>query len=177
MDALFGDADRGGYFNSRADDASVVVRLKEDYDGAEPAPNSVAAMNLIRLDWLLGLPGAKTRALATLEAFRAQWSAHPHALPQMLCALELALEPPRTIVFTGDAAKAEFRALAAVPAERLGPRRARLHVDAASRAWLATHRPYLAALPTEGPPRAWVCEDFTCRAPAATPEELRAALG
>ena len=177
MDALFGDTERGGYFNSRADDASVVVRLKEDYDGAEPAPNSVAAMNLIRLDWMLGLPGAKARALATLEAFRAQWSAHPHALPQMLCALELALEPPRTIVFTGDATTAEFQALAAVPEERLGPRRARLRVDAASRAWLAAHRRYLAELPAEGPPRAWVCEDFTCRAPAATPEELRAALG
>ena len=44
----------GGYFNSRADDLTVIVRLKEDYDGAEPAPNSVAALNLVRLDWMIG---------------------------------------------------------------------------------------------------------------------------
>ncbi len=62
MDELFWDEDpvgqpqggRGGYFNSRADDPTVIVRLKEDYDGAEPAPNSVAAMNLMRLDWMIG---------------------------------------------------------------------------------------------------------------------------
>ena len=38
--AALGDAERGGYFNSRANDRTVIVRLKEDYDGAEPAPNS-----------------------------------------------------------------------------------------------------------------------------------------
>ena len=61
MDTLFWDPEQGGYFNSRADDPSVIVRLKEDYDGAEPAPNSVAAMNLIRLDWMLGIAGARRR--------------------------------------------------------------------------------------------------------------------
>ena len=109
---LFWDEARGGYFNSRADDRSVIVRLKEDYDGAEPAPNSVAAMNLIRLDWMLGTPGARAKATATLEAFRVQWSSHPHALPQMLCAVELALEPPRTVVLAGAQSSAEVRALA-----------------------------------------------------------------
>ena len=54
MDELFWDAAQGGYFNSRADDASIIVRLKEDYDGAEPSPNSLAAMNLVRLSRMVG---------------------------------------------------------------------------------------------------------------------------
>jgi uncharacterized protein YyaL (SSP411 family) len=178
MDELFWDAGRGGYFNSRADDASVVVRLKEDYDGAEPAPNSVAAMNLVRLDWMLGLPGARERAIATIEAFRAQWSSHPHALPQMLCALELALEPPRTVVLAGDAAAEDFRALAATLHEHLGPRRALLHADGGSaQAWLARRRPYLAEMkPREGRATAFVCEEFSCREPAVGAAALRAQL-
>ena len=178
MDELFWDAVRGGYFNSRADDASVLVRLKEDYDGAEPAPNSVAAMNLVRLDWMLGLPGAREKALRTVESLRAQWTGHPHALPQLLCALELALEPPRTVLLAGKADAEDFRALAAVLHERLGPRRALLRVDgAAAQGWLAGKRPYLAGMtPQNGRATAFVCEDFSCRAPAFSPEELRQRL-
>jgi len=91
MDRLFWDEARGGYFNSAAGDASIVLRLKEDYDGAEPAPSSVAAMNLLRLgavfDGAAAAPagGYRERGRRTLAAFRAQWSAAPHALPHLLC--------------------------------------------------------------------------------------------
>ncbi|MDP1580465.1 MAG: thioredoxin domain-containing protein [Candidatus Didemnitutus sp.] len=179
MDELFGDAERGGYFNSRADDASVIVRLKEDYDGAEPAPNSVAAMNLVRLDWLLGLPGARERAHATIAALRRPWTTHPHALPQMLCAVELALEAPRTVVLVGEANAPELRAMNAVLHAALGPRRAVLAITSgAARVWLGQRRPYLAEM-TAGPAggaAAYVCENFTCQRPAHTTAELRTVL-
>ena len=41
MDGLFFDAERGGYFNSQAGDANLVVRLKEDYDGKSLPRQSV----------------------------------------------------------------------------------------------------------------------------------------
>jgi len=179
MDALFWDETRGGYFNSRADDPTVIVRLKEDYDGAEPAPNSVAALNLIRLDWMLGLAGARDKALKTIEALRPQWSRLPQALPQMLCAVELALAEPRSVVLAGDPRSADFRALAAVLSERLGLRRALLCVEGgAAQQWLAAHRPYLAGMKPIGVrATAYVCENFTCQAPVTTAEDLRALLG
>jgi uncharacterized protein YyaL (SSP411 family) len=208
MDELFWDAERGGYFNSRADDASVLVRLKEDYDGAEPAPSSAAAMNLVRLDWMLGggsedggprtedsarsadaggaprtggtaaRPGYRARAEATIEAFRAQWTSHPHALPQMLGAVELMLAPPRTVVLAGDANSDEFRALVAVLHERLGPRRALLHADGGeAQRWLAERRPYVADMAAAAHrATAFVCEEFSCRQPVHTAEELRRTL-
>lgn len=43
----------GGYFASLASDESLLLRLKDDYDGAEPAASSVAADNLTRLAALL----------------------------------------------------------------------------------------------------------------------------
>ncbi len=179
MDELFWDAERGGYFNSRADDPTVIVRLKEDYDGAEPAPNSIAAINLIRLDWMLGLAGARAKALQTIAALRPQWSRLPQALPQMLCAIELALADPRTVVLAGDPRSPDFRALAAVLSERLGLRRAILCADGGpGRAWLATHRPYLADMkPVGGRATAYVCENFACQAPVTVAAELRTLLG
>ena len=182
MDALFWDADQGGYFNSRADDPTVIARLKEDYDGAEPAPNSVAVMNLMRLDWMLGVAGVREKALRTIEMLKGQWSRAPHALPQLLCAFELALTEPRTVVLAGDPQSPEFRALTAVLHERLGLRRAILAVDdtprgAMARQWLETHRAYLADFKSvDGKPAAYVCENFTCQRPVCSAAELRSAL-
>jgi len=190
MDEIFWDAARGGYFNSRADDPTVIVRLKEDYDGAEPAPNSVAAMNLIRLDWMLGGGttdgGRKTenrlsfreRALGTIAAFRPQWSRMPQALPRMLCAVELALADPRTVVLAGDPRSVDFQALVAVLHGRLGPSRALLAADGADgQRWLAAHRPYLAEMkPVGGRATAYVCENYTCQAPVTDPAALRQRL-
>ena len=178
MDGLFWDAERGGYFNSAAGDASIVLRLKEDYDGAEPAPSSVAAMNLLRLATLLNDDARRERGRRTIDAFRAQWSRAPHAMPQMLCAAELALESPRHIVIAGDPAREDFRALVAVIHESLGPRRALLAADGREgQAWLASRAPWIAAMkPIDGRAAAYVCEDFACQAPVTSPAGLRRLL-
>jgi hypothetical protein len=170
MDELFWDGERGGYFNSAAGDASIVLRLKEDYDGAEPAPSSVAAMNLLRLGALGRDEARRERGVRCLEAFRATWSRTPHGLPQMLCALELALEAPRHVVLAGDPAAEDFRALAAVLHEKLGPRRTIVRAEAAL--------PWTAAMHTiDGHAAAYVCEDFTCQLPVTKPAALRRAVG
>jgi uncharacterized protein YyaL (SSP411 family) len=186
MDELFWDADHGGYFNSAAGDASIVLRLKEDYDGAEPAPGSVAALNLLRLAAIRGDDGAggaaregcRARGRRTIEAFAARWSRAPHALPQLLCALELALESPRHVVLAGDPRAEDFQALAAVTAERLGPRRTLLAADGREgQRWLAARAPWIAAMtPRDGRATAYVCEDYACQAPVTTPAELRRLL-
>jgi uncharacterized protein YyaL (SSP411 family) len=196
MDALFWDPVKGGYFNSRADDPTVIVRMKEDYDGAEPAPNSVAALNLIRLDWMIGRGSSadtgavasgvtaaatlshRERALQTIEALRPQWTRVPQALPQMLCAVELALAEPRTVVLAGDPESAEFQTMAAVLHEKLGPRRAILCADGGEgQTWLSARRPYLAEMkPVEGRLTAYMCESFACQAPVNTPQALRELL-
>ncbi len=185
MDARFWDAAQGGYFNSREDDAGIIVRLKENYDGAEPAPGSTAAMNLLRLDWMLGGGGGaaptityRERAVRTIESLRSQWTRGPHALPQLLCALEMVLAAPRTVVLAGDPRRADFRALAAMLHEQLGPRRALLCADGgAGQCWLATHRAYLAEMkPLGAGATAYVCENFSCRQPVNDPDNLRRLL-
>ncbi len=186
MDALFWDEERGGYFNSAADDASIVLRLREDYDGAEPAPSSVAAMNLLRLAGLGGESagaasrhGYRERGVRCIEAFKTQWGKTPQGMPQMLCALELALEPPRQVVIVGYEATDDFRALVAVVHERLGPRRTLIGITCEDdRRWWAARAPWMAEMrPIGGRATVFVCEDHTCRAPITGAGELRAILG
>ncbi len=170
MDELFWDEAQGGYFNSAAGDAHLVLRLKEDYDGAEPAPSSVAALNLLRLAAIFHDDARRERGRQCVEAFRAQWSRAPHAMPQMLCALELALEAPRHVVLAGDPAAADFHALAAVLHERLGPRRTMLRAG--------PEVPWTSAMmPVDGRAAAFVCEEYTCQMPVVDAAELRRRLG
>jgi uncharacterized protein YyaL (SSP411 family) len=179
MDELFWDEAAGGYFNSAAGAADIVVRLKEDYDGAEPAPSSVAASNLLRLGAIFGEgDGANRRARRTIAAFRPRWSRAPQALPQMLCALELALAPPRHVVLAGDPRAADFRTLLSVVHERLGPRRILVALDEGpGRAWLGERAPWMRAMrPLEGRATAYVCEEFACQAPVTAAADLRSLL-
>jgi uncharacterized protein YyaL (SSP411 family) len=180
MDGRFWDPAGGGYFNSAAGAADVVVRLKEDYDGAEPAASSAAAMNLLRLASLTGDGAMRERGRRTIAAFRGRWEEAPHAMPQLLCAFESALEPPRHVVITGDPGSAAFAALASVAHERLGPRRTLVALDGpgGARAWFSARSPWLAQMGAgEAGPVAYVCEEFVCRAPARTVKELRNTLG
>jgi uncharacterized protein YyaL (SSP411 family) len=170
MDRLFWDEEEGGYFNSAAHAADLVLRLKDDYDGAEPSANSVAASNLLRLAGAFHDDDLRRRALRTLAAFRARWSAIPQALPEMLCALERALETPRQVVLAGEPRSAAFAELAAVLRERPGRRLTVLaaHPDLTARA------PWLAGMaPVSGSAAAYVCDHYTCQAPVTTPVALR----
>ncbi len=180
MDRLFWDADGGAYFSSRGDDPSILLRLKEDYDGAEPAPSSVAAMNLLRLAVLDGPRGEREeRALRTLNALRPQWSRLPHALPQALCALEHALISRRQVVIAGDPASPAFQALWQEALRGFGPRRALLAADGGpGQAWLGQRLPWLGLMTPVGgaAASAYVCEHHTCLEPSDTPEALRAQL-
>ncbi|HEY1765394.1 MAG TPA: thioredoxin domain-containing protein [Opitutaceae bacterium] len=180
MDAHFWDDDKGGYFSSDAGAADVLVRLKEDYDGAEPAAGSIAALNLFRLSSLVSDDALRERGRRTIAALRGRWEGAPYAMPQLLCAFESALEPPRHVVLTGDPASPAFAVLASVVQERLGPRRTLIALDGVpgARAWFSARSPWLETMGTREPgPAAYVCEAFTCRSPARTANELRKVLG
>ena len=179
MDRLFWDEANGGYFNSIAHDPSVVLRLKEGYDGAEPSPSSVAAMNLLRLAAIASNPDeVRARGLRTLAAFKGTWAQSPQAMPQMLCALEWALEPPRQIVIAGKPGTASFRSLSAVTAERLRRRYVILAADSgAGQQWLGARQSALREMsPNGAEASAYVCEHYECQRPVSDPAELRLAL-
>ena len=62
QDRLFFDQERGGYFSGAGNDPSILLRLKEDNDSAEPAASSVAALNLLRLAQIRNDASAYERA-------------------------------------------------------------------------------------------------------------------
>jgi uncharacterized protein len=171
---LFKDSRHGGFFNSAAGDASLVMRVKEDYDGAEPSGNSVAATNLLRLARLFNRVDLEETAQRTIAAFTPRLLNLPVALPQMLCAVEERLAGPRQIVIAGDSGDAATQALLNTVHARFVPRAALVLVDSPeTRAFFAATAPAIAAMtPLEGRPAAYVCRNYTCQLPVTDPEEL-----
>ena len=154
---LFEDRERGGFFSSAAGDASLVMRVKEDYDGAEPSGNSVALMNLLRLAQFTDRADFRESAERTLAAFAPRLTAAPVALPQMLAACEFRSGEPRQIVLVGETDAADTRALVRTLYSRFVPHRIVLLVDSPqTRQALAARIPAIASWRSSGP-RQRVC--------------------
>ncbi len=170
QDQLFWDAGHGGYFTTSGDDPSVLLRMKEDYDGAEPSPNSVSALNLARLAGLLDRPAWRERAENTVTAFRSQLTHQPTALPQMLVAVDFLAAKPRQIVLAGE----DTKALRRVVWRHYLPDTVLLHADGGpGQKWLAATNEFLETVgPIGGKPAAFVCENYVCQLPVTDPAVL-----
>jgi uncharacterized protein YyaL (SSP411 family) len=88
----------GGYFTSRAGDPFVIVRMKDDDDGAEPSSNSTAVVNLIRLHSLLQNASYSIKIEKLLKQFSERLLKVPITLPVMASALTSFTKGPVTFV-------------------------------------------------------------------------------
>jgi uncharacterized protein YyaL (SSP411 family) len=178
QDKFFWDPASGGYFGSAQGDASLLFRMKEDHDGAEPAAGSVAVRNLMRLAEFTGNETFRERATKTVEAFGAALSRSPESMPLMLHGLAGLQSPWRQVVIAGDLRNADTQALLARVRRRHLPNTVLLHAESASTAQsLGTRLAVAARMPTlGGRAAAYVCKDFTCQAPVSDPEALEALL-
>jgi uncharacterized protein YyaL (SSP411 family) len=102
MLAHFWDAEGGGFYFTADDVDRVLVRGKEIYDGAVPAGNSVALLNLLRLARLTGRQEYEEKAAALSRAFADTVTQSPGAHTQLLIALDFARGPSYEVVIVGD---------------------------------------------------------------------------
>jgi hypothetical protein len=159
----------GGFFSSAHEDASRLMRIKDDYDGAEPSGNSIALLNLLRLYQITGLREFESSARKSIAAFHGKLVAAPHGLPQMLAACEFDIAPRREIVVAGDASSPLTRLLW----KNFDPNRILLHAGPE----IAGYQPAIAAMNSRGSDATvYVCENFTCHAPAVTEQDLAGLL-
>ncbi len=98
LDDAFWDDEAGGYFGTADDAEQLLVREKPSYDGAQPAGNSVAALNLLRLSTLTGEDAYRERAEKTLLAFSDLLHRGAIENPKMAQALDFYLDEALQVV-------------------------------------------------------------------------------
>lgn len=163
MIAKFADPAGGGFYSTAEGDGSLVLRLKDDYDGAEPSGNSIAILNLLRLEQITREERFGEIARKALAAFGRLMDSQPAAAPQMIVALAASQRSAQQIVLAGGREPAKELLRAAHRA--FAPFRVLL-MDPPGGAFPAIG----------GKPTAYVCENFVCRLPVHTPQELAALL-
>jgi uncharacterized protein YyaL (SSP411 family) len=176
QDRSFFDEKQGGYFTTSGKDASVLLRMKDDNDSAEPAASSVAALNLLRLSQFRDDPAAAgaERARKTIDAFAATLSHFPSAMPQMLVAIDYSLSKPRQIVIAGKKDSPETKAILREVHRHFLPDTILLLADGAEgQKYLGDKNEGIRAMSmVDGKPAAYVCENFTCKVPVTDPKAL-----
>jgi uncharacterized protein YyaL (SSP411 family) len=176
LDLRFWDQARGGYFSTSDRDPAILLRLKEDYDGAEPTPNSVAVMNLWRFGQLLHNDVFLDHARHTVQALASRLEAQPFAMPLLLVGASLLETPPiHLILHSPGPTHPGLAPLLAEARRHYLPRMVVIQIaDKDSRAYFATRHAVIKNLPTQpAEPTAYLCENFACRLPVTKPEELR----
>jgi uncharacterized protein YyaL (SSP411 family) len=182
QDELFWDEAAGGWFSTTGRDPSVLLRMKEDYDGAEPTASAVSVFNLLVLSHLIDSavePEWPNRIERTLKLFGSRLEQVGRAVPMMAAALSTYTAGVQQIVIVDPSSPASSELLRAIARQYL-PFAITLHVTPDRQRALAGSLPFIAAMqPVDGRAAAFVCRRFTCRQPVTDvnrlQEELRAA--
>jgi len=177
QNARFAD-DGGGFYSTAGDDPSILLRLRDDHDGAEPAANSVSALNLLRLSEVTGRREDRVLAGRTLGSVAGLLARQPSAMPQMLVALEFALAAPRQVVIAGRPGAEDTQAMLRAVHVGFVPNKVLLLADGGpAQAALASGLEFLRGLGRlEGKATAYLCENHACQLPTTDPEVLRSRL-
>ncbi len=170
MLARFQDAAAGGFWQSGADSKDLILRVKEDYDGAEPSGNSVAILALLKLSAITERPEFRVAGEKGLRLFASRMQQMPAGLTRMLLALDFSLEEPRRVVLAGDLSGAEGQELLRAAQAVYQPGKVILGNTGPVEPFART----LAA--REGKPTAYVCTGTACQPPTHDPARLRELL-
>jgi uncharacterized protein YyaL (SSP411 family) len=172
----FWDEENGGLYSS-APDENILLRFKEDYDGAEPSPNSVAAENCVRLHQLLDEERYREKAAVIFAAFAGRLRDAAPAMPLLLAARLSFDAPPQHAVIVGEKDAGDTQQLLLAARETFSPHQTLILLDENAREFWNVRQPFLREMKMlNGKATVYICRDFACRKPVTSADELRAQM-
>jgi hypothetical protein len=169
MIAKFYDPANGGFWQSPASTTDLILRVKDDYDGAEPSGNSVATLALLKLAAITGREEFRQPAEATLQLFAHRLENQPAGLAFMLHALDFWLDEPRRVVIAGDTNSLNFHELRRAAHSVYQPNKIVFGNAGAV-------EPFAKALAAKSAATAYVCTGTACQPPTEDAAMLKKSL-
>lgn len=170
---LFLDKESGGFFNGASFDTSLPLRMKEDYDGAEPSPNSINTLSLYRLADMMDREDFREIADRTVAFFSKALSENGRQMPGMLKAALLQYYGTRQVILDGERQNETMKSFEKVLGGLYMPDTVIIHASGANEENL----PFLENITRQtAGTAAYVCAHQTCSLPTRSAEELRKVL-
>jgi uncharacterized protein len=164
----------GGFYDTRDDHETLLVRPKDIQDNATPSGNALAVNALLQLaafegrsDWRLLAEEMLARMIGVMLRYSASFA-------QWLQAADFMVGPSFEVAILGDQANSRTQALASVLSQKYRPRQVAARSEfppCPGSPALLDGRILLNNLPT-----AFVCQGFTCLLPTTSPETFAAQL-
>jgi hypothetical protein len=170
MLARFYDAANGGFWQSANDAKDLILRVKDDYDGAEPSGNSVTTLALLKLGVITGRRDFTVAAEKTLRLFAQRLENFPQAMPFMLQALDFSLQEPRRVVIAGKTDSPQYLELLRAVHSVYEPDKIVLGNTGAV-------EEFARSLPAKEGPVVYLCSGNSCQPPTSDAVEVRKVLG
>jgi uncharacterized protein YyaL (SSP411 family) len=179
QNALFYDGENGGFFDTSGTDSTLLFRTKEDYDGAEPAGNSIALWNLSRLAQMTDSAPWREMAERSLALFGERAKQQPQSMPQLLVALDFHLDKPKQIIIAGSLQRADTQKMLREVHRQYIPGKVVLLADGgAGQQFLIQYLPFLKTVKRlDGKATAYVCENYACKLPTTDVAVMLKQLG
>ena len=163
----FYDEKSKAFYDTPEDSENLIVRMRDDYDGAEPTGNSIAVMNLLKLSQILDKSELRDKADGILSYYSGILSKSPHALPQMLAAVDFSLTKPKQIIIAGNIKADDTRMMLQTLHEFYIPNKVVIHSDAENEENYVSKNlgivKYMKMI--DGKATAYVCENYACKLP------------
>ncbi len=174
QNTIFEDPREGGFFDTSGKDSTVLVRMKEQYDGAEPTGSSIAVMNLLRLAGITDSEEFRQRAERALLAFGEVLQKQPVVMPQMVAAYEYSMGASRQIVVAGPRDDPATLSILSEIYSRYLPDKVLVLCDVGTvdEQLAGLNQFYRSLSMVDGSPTAYVCENYVCRLPISDPVSL-----
>jgi uncharacterized protein YyaL (SSP411 family) len=169
MLARFYDTGNGGFWQSAAGAKDLILRVKEDYDGAQPSGNSVAILALLKLGKITAREPFTRAAEQSLRLFAHRLQQVPQAVPFMLQALDFSLDEPWRAVVAGDPDRSETRALLRAVHSVYQPNKVVLGNT-------GPVEPFAQTLPAREGPVVYLCSGTACQPPTSDPAKIKEML-
>ena len=162
----FYDAEDGGFWQSAPGASDLILRVKDDFDGAIPSGNSVAVCALLKLAAVTGRAEFREAAERSLRLFAERLTQIPQAVPNLLTGLDFMLEEPLRIVIAGNPDSTDGRALLRAAHAAYQSNKVVLGASGAV-------EEFAGALPMNGgEATAYLCAGSFCRPPTRDPKEI-----
>jgi hypothetical protein len=169
MRVRFYDAAHGGFWQGTAAASDLILRLKDDYDGAEPSGNSVATLALLKLAAMIGRKDFREMAERTLQLFAPRLEQLPQAVPYLLLALDFSVQEPHRVVVVGDPTAADFQELLRAAHSVYQPNKVVLGTAGAVEEFSRT-------LPAKNGATVYLCTGNACQSPTNDPAKVKELL-
>lgn len=175
---LFSNETAGGFFLTAVDGEALLFRSKEFADGAIPAGNSVAALNLIRLHRMTGNEIYEESLDRLLKAVSGTFSDGTTNYSQLMCAIDFALGSSAEIVLAGQPDSPDLQPMLEAVRGTFYPNKVVLfRPDTEGSPPIVTLAPFTQHQTSlDGQATVYFCRNFTCLMPSTDPAFLRAQL-